>query len=212
MQKRKPIEKTKNFHWFNTNFREKTEDLIRKKNSIYWYLVELMITKNNRFYRLYPNAYIESVRKEIEIANITKEDKILNIGCGPFPNTAIIISEITGAKVVAMDKNKFSTILAKKYLNDKNIKNTEIRLGDAINYPMKDFDVILITNCATPRKKIIENVLKKSKSDCRIICREVKNTKSSIREYVFLCGGTIKKEIKHDSGWGWYSYLILKKP
>ncbi len=61
-----------------------------------------------RFYPafwLYHNLYKHVVKKEVELARISQEDTVLNIGCGAIPFTALHIVQMTGAKVIALDKD-----------------------------------------------------------------------------------------------------------
>lgn len=188
---------------------EKKENLIRIKNYIYWYVVELMIIKHEFFLKLYPKGWKNLFRKEMEMAHISKNDRVLHIGCGPFPITAITIEKMTDASVVAIDNNHKAVELAKKYIKKRNIKNIKIELGNGTNYPAKDFDIIIITNAVVPRKQVLDNIFKTSNSNCKIICRETEHTKNSIKKYISFYEGIISKKIEDNVNWN--SYIILKK-
>jgi len=185
------------------------EKLMRVKNYVYWYIIDMMIAKKDVFLKLYPSNFEKSVEEEIDMASISKNDRVLHIGCGSYPITAIVIEKITGAFVVALDRKYAAVELAEKYRKDKNIKNIKIEYGDGIKYSAKDFDVIIITSIVMPRKEVLDNIFKTSNRNCRIICRELDDAKNSSKRYILFNGVIIKRKIK--PGGNWISYLITKR-
>ncbi len=54
-------------------------------------------------FKLYMLPYTRVVRREMDLGDICKDDVVLNVGCGSMPFTAALITDLTGAKVVAVD-------------------------------------------------------------------------------------------------------------
>lgn len=187
--------------------RAKIESPIRVANYIFWYIIDLMVIKNNWFLRLYPNGWITSVRKEVDMAHISKADRVLHIGCGPYPITSVSVNKICGASIVTIDRNPKAVKLAKKYIKSRNIKNIKVIYTDGMDYSAKDFDVVILTNSVAPREKVLNNIFKTAKSNCRIICREQDITKDSFEKYVLRKKIVIAGWVKHAS---WISYLVFK--
>ncbi|OEF97763.1 hypothetical protein [Desulfuribacillus alkaliarsenatis] len=121
------------------------------------------------FCKLYYNPI---VKREIELANITKKDHVLCIGGGPFPWTAIEIARDTRAKVTVIDVHYLSTLYAKQAISIFGLENLiEIRLGDGQSIDTSDFTVTHIALQAMPQDRILSNVLNRSKQGSRVLVR-----------------------------------------
>ena len=58
---------------------------------------------------------------------LTKNDKILHIGCGAYPLTAITIAEQIGAKIVGIDKKFKNVRRAEIIVNKKNLQKNALK-------------------------------------------------------------------------------------
>ncbi|WP_353893873.1 class I SAM-dependent methyltransferase [Proteinivorax hydrogeniformans] len=121
------------------------------------------------YHRIYKNV----MRNEIKLANITSKDVVLNIGCGAVPFTALHIVQMTGAKVIALDKDKEAVEKAKKCLSKyKMQKNIEIVVGDGIVENLPDFTVAIIALHVKEKAKMLENLKLAKKTGTRVIFRQ----------------------------------------
>lgn len=207
-----------NLEFFNTSFDkndillEKIENLKRSLSAILWFIIDMMAVKNELFYNFYPKTWVETIENEIRISKISKNDKVIHIGCGPFPITAILIEKITGAKVIAVDKNNLAVKLANEYLKKKGIKNIEIVHADGIDLSAKNYDFIIITAAVRPRKEIVDNILNTADNDCKIICREIKGTRGFVeKQLLFYITNYLVEEVKVKNSGCYYSYIFHKK-
>lgn len=149
-----------------------------KKKSLKWlidysYVIfEKIAIKFNFISLNYMNLYEDIVRKEIEMAKIKSSDSIIVIGCGALPSTSILISLKTKAKIVALDKDKKAIIQAKNFLSNINM-NEKIKLKHAngLDYPIEEFDVIILLYGVKNIVKIFNYLYNNIKSDTRIIVR-----------------------------------------
>ena len=119
----------------------------------------------------YPYKYI--LKNEIKLGNISEKDKILNIGCGAIPFSAVYLSRLTGAKVEAIDYDAHACIRARKYIKQLKCNNKIIiKKGNGINYKVDNFDVILVALQAEPKKEILDNLFENCQTEARLILRK----------------------------------------
>lgn len=140
--------------------------------------------------------YKEKVEKEISLAQIKESDKVLCIGGGAVPITAISINKKTGADVDVVDIDQEavekSRVLLKKLGLRKNIK---VKLAHGQNIGIKDYSVIHVALQAEPHSQILENIFKQAENKNRVIIRcphcskaDVYQTLDSyISEHRFTC-------------------------
>ncbi|KAA0002433.1 MAG: class I SAM-dependent methyltransferase [Thermoplasmata archaeon] len=112
------------------------------------------ILSTNFFGRLYTKFFEKMTLDEFEMVEIKKGNKVLHVGCGAVPNTLLILAGNMEAHFVGIDRDKKAVEKArgmvKKYELDKKIK---IEKGDAMTYPLSNFDVIIISLGVEPREK-----------------------------------------------------------
>lgn len=138
--------------------------------------LELLATKIYLFEKLLMNWRSPVFLNEVKLANVTKKDKVLLIGCGIFPSEAMVIADQTKAKVVCIDNSKNAVNSAKKIVKKKGLSNLiEIEYADGINYPSSDFDVIFIAINVWPIDLVFRNLSKNTKTGARILCKSLKN-------------------------------------
>ncbi len=122
-------------------------------------------------YLLY-KRFVGLIQNEIKLADITSQDKILFIGSGPIPITAILLHKLSGCEVDCCEKIEESAVLSKKvieklgYGNYINVINKE---GAKVNY--SDYTVVLIALLAKPKDLLLKETWDSVKKGVRIICR-----------------------------------------
>lgn len=127
------------------------------------------------FFSLYSKFYTGLVKKEVFLGGIGSKDVVLNIGCGAVPFTAINIVELTGAKVIAMDKD--TAALEKAGYSLKRFKrgrNIELMEGDGQGDFSFDFTAAVVALHAEPKVKILENLMQKAGKGARLLFRQPK--------------------------------------
>jgi len=119
----------------------------------------------------YPYKYI--VSNEIKLGKITPEDKVLNIGCGAIPFSAIYIARLVGGEVEAIDYDGSACIQAQKCIAKLNLTDKiNIKKGNGINYEVNDFNVILVALQAEPKDKILDNLYNNTEPGTHLIFRK----------------------------------------
>ena len=134
--------------------------------------LEKKIAVNRTVVSLYANFYREVVKNEIKLAEITEKDRVLNIGCGGIPFTAILVARLTGARVWAIDCDKDAVEVARRCVAAQQLEKlvTVVHMdgGDTIPF---NFDVAVVALQAKPKNKILENLLQSSDSKVRLVFR-----------------------------------------
>ncbi|MBN1861727.1 MAG: methyltransferase domain-containing protein [Candidatus Thermoplasmatota archaeon] len=118
-----------------------------------------------------------SVKKEIEMAQITPSDRILQIGCGAIPYSLIIISKMTQKELTGIDNQGRSIQLAQKFLQKYKHIHVEQYAGET--YDVSDYDVILISYGVGNIDAVLYNVLKNLKNTAKILFRKPVTVKST---------------------------------
>lgn len=145
-------------------------------SSYYYNFLELLAVKIKFFQNLLMKWRTTVFLNEIKMANITKNDKVLLIGCGIFPSESMLIAERTGAKVVGIDNSVNIVKIASKYVKKKGLSNlVKIEYGDGTKYPVNGFDVIFVAINVWPIDSVLKHISKNMKPDVKIMCKSSKN-------------------------------------
>lgn len=125
-----------------------------------------------------PNAYPlykrfnGLIKNEIKLARIDKKEKVLFIGSGPFPISAILLNKLAGCVVDCYEtKKKYADISRRviSYLRLEDRIRIIRRKGEYLNN--NKYSVIIIALLAKPKKEIIERISGKLPGNIKVICR-----------------------------------------
>jgi len=120
----------------------------------------------------YSRSYYKVIQNEITLANITSRDRVLNIGCGGIPYTALQIATLTGAKVWAIDRDKESINSALNCISSMKLENRVKALTlNGTDHIFFEFDVAIVALQSEPKKKILENLIKHANPGTRLVFR-----------------------------------------
>ncbi len=148
--------------------------IIKKSTNLFWLIIDTLSYRNNKIAQIYNHSIGKEYFAEYAKLGISKENRILHIGCGPYPLTEISLAQQFGAKVVGIDKNPKTIKMAKDIIKDKSLESlVTIEHANGIDYPMNNFDMIIISSCAFPKPEILENILHNAKNNCIITIREL---------------------------------------
>lgn len=135
--------------------------------------MEKMVCSFYPAFWLYHTLYKQVVKKEVELAQITEGDTVLNIGCGSVPFTALHIVQMTGAKVIALDKDPQAVSMARYYLKKYGLeKNIEIREGDGSPEKLPPFTVAVIALHIKNKGQMLEDLKAVGNPGGRIVFRQ----------------------------------------
>ena len=193
--------------------------LIKNISNYYWDIVDNLAFKLDKLVeRCYKKSIGAEYRREYQTFDISKNDKILHIGSGAFPLTEIILAETIGATVAGIDSSMKAVNSAGKVVHKKNLQDKiKINYGNGIDHPINDFDVVIVSSCASPMLKIVEHIFKTAKNNSKIIIREMEASVKPLIRYIDMQRNVfIVKKIDHHpfpflKPFGWQSFYLTKK-
>lgn len=164
---------SKTFFLFLENFSMKIDVSPFKKVVDYMFkIAEKIIIKLKKLLPFYMKYYVDIIDKEINIAKISSSTQVVHIGCGPIPSTSILIAKKTGASVIGIDKNPRTVEKARSCLHKLGYTNKiQIKHAEASNFPIENFDVILISHGIEPRDKFLKYISKSIGEDAIVVFR-----------------------------------------
>lgn len=149
--------------------------------------------------RLHEIYYHKIVERETKLANLTKKDTILCIGCGAMPCTVLGIANLTGAKIVTIDSDYKAVVEARNIICEKGLENQISVIhetGESVD--IGNFTVVHIALQVTPKQTVVEHVLKNAKEGTKVLVRIPKGFLqrfySSITENIICKGSRFTKQ------------------
>ena len=122
------------------------------------------------------NAYIKfferATLEEFEMVGIDENSKVLHIGCGSLPNTLISLARNLKASYVGIDVDEEAVKIARNLIKKYKIKDVAIEKGDALSYPLHNFDVIIISYGVEPKEDVFKRLRDETKDDVKIVYRK----------------------------------------
>ncbi len=125
---------------------------------------------------IYSRPYKQVVKNEIHFAGISSQDTVLNIGCGAVPFTAIYLATLTGAKVVALDKDPQAARLATNCVHNLGLQHMiEVRAMDGSAFHdaghSQHFTAAIVALQAAPKDRILKGLQASTAAGSRLIFR-----------------------------------------
>jgi len=134
--------------------------------------IERNFSKSNFLVNLYGLYYKSIVRNEVKLANIKNSDKVLCIGGGPIPSTAIEVVKQTDANVHVIDMDRKAVEYARNVVKrlglDQKIVVDQDR-GEEVD--ISPYNVIHVALQVTPKDKVLNHIWSNCKMGDRIIVR-----------------------------------------
>jgi hypothetical protein len=112
------------------------------------------------------------VRRELAMFSGAQPQRILLIGSGSFPISAIHVHLQTGLPVHCVGRDSGMVAIAQQALERCNLSSTvQVFCNSDGSYNVSDYDLILIELLASPKKSILRNLRKHCRRGCQILCR-----------------------------------------
>ena len=119
---------------------------IKKFNDLGFIIIEKIIIRFPKLHHLYFDFYDEMTENEISLANISKDDTILHIGCGPIPATSILLAKKSGAQVITIDTNPRSVKQAISCVLESGVADkVKIQHAEANSFPVNKFNIVILS-------------------------------------------------------------------
>ncbi len=138
-------------------------------------IIENFMCKTRMLQNMILSYYEPIVSKEVLLSKASSNDKILCVGGGYFPCTAILFHKLSGATVTVIDNDmdaveKSTDLIAKLGLQDKVI----VKYTDGIDISGKEFDIIHIAMQISPKEKVFKHIHSTMREDSKILVRTPK--------------------------------------
>lgn len=158
---------------------------------------ELVAAKSRVAYFLTSLYYRMMVKREVELANINKNDKVLCIGGGFCPYTAILIHKYTDAKVTVID-NDFECIdKSREFLDALGLEGIEVRLCDGKHICCKDFTVVHIAMQVSPKEIVLSEIINRAQSGARVMVRLPKTIVENLYNRIYKGKDVFDRSVGH---------------
>jgi len=136
---------------------------------------------NIKDYQLY-KRFLRLIKEESRLGQIKKGDKVLFIGSGPLPITAIILNKLKGCEIHCIEKVKNRAEISKRIIRRLGLQqkiNVYNKKGESIKND--DYSIVIIALLAKPKDRILKEIFSKVNVGTKIICR----TSEGIRQFFY---------------------------
>lgn len=138
-------------------------------------------------YLLY-NRFVELIKNEKNLAEISEKDSVLFIGSGPLPITAILLSMFARCRVDCYDKDRTFAGISRKVIEKLSLSDKiKVYNKKGENLSEDCYSVIVIALLARPKAEILHKVWDKSIKGTRIICRTSGGVRKAFYEQTAPC-------------------------
>lgn len=185
-----------------------------KYANFYWKFIDYLAFGMDKIATLYEKDISKAYEKETNLFDTLKSKKIIHIGCGAYPATAITLAKMNCKNIVAIDRNARAVKFANKIINKKKLNGTiTVKKGDGRDYPIEQFDTIIVSSVIFPKIEVLKHIFKTARPNSKIIIREL----SEVSDFVgdFIKSNKNIKLIKRignnsDSEYNWESFYTIK--
>jgi len=175
--------------------------LVKHVSYFFWDIADIWAWKNEKMARFYNKHIGIEYKSEYETFGLSKNSKVLHIGCGPYPLTVIELATLLDVNVVGIDAKPKAVQEAREIITRRNMNaRITIEQGDGTTYPAQNFDVIIVSSCSYPKVAILEHLFATAKKNAIIIVRELDVATREIYESIQRHPDiTIVKKMHHHS-------------
>lgn len=118
--------------------------------------------------RLYYGSIVE---REIQLAGIKRHDRVLCVGGGAFPATAMEICRKTGAAVDVLDCDADAVFHARELLRKMGMWQIFVHHGCGQTFDPSPYTVVHVALQVRGRDKILANLRQKAEANTRVLVR-----------------------------------------
>ncbi len=124
----------------------------------------------------------------------TRPKRVLFIGSGPFPLSAIWLNRILGVSVDGIDVAPAAVRESSSLMASLGLENIiGLRHEPERSYDVSEYDLIVIALLAKPKEQILENIHRTARKDCTVICRTSFGLRSLLYEPTFVSHALLEK-------------------
>ncbi len=111
------------------------------------------------FFDIYAFPYRALVARELRLAEVSAGATVMHIGCGSLPFTAVLTAQLSGARVIGVDRDADAVVKARAVVARLELRErVSILEADASVDRLPTADVILVALQAGPKTAIYRNI------------------------------------------------------
>lgn len=123
--------------------------------------------------QLYMAPYKGVVEKEIELAQLKPGEKVLQIGAGSIPFSAVYLARLARVFVCAIDIDRQAVERARRWTRELQLEaQIEVEYGDGKDFPLAGFSAAFVALQAEPKAEIITHLLTAGQPGFRVVARQ----------------------------------------
>lgn len=112
------------------------------------------------------------IAREVDLLGTSPTKRLLFIGSGPVPISAILFQERIGARVDCIDADPMAVEQSRKLIARLGLSNhIHVHRTDGSAVDASQYDAVVIALLAKPKREILTQLAASTRPDCRIICR-----------------------------------------
>jgi len=135
-------------------------------------IVKQVFQGDNTSLNKYIQPYLRFLKKDGLIADVKSTTKIVILGSGYLPGTALLFNKIFKAECTCLDNDIDAVNTSRKLIKKLSLDQAiTVQFGDAVNYPLAGYDLIILTGACFPKKDIL-NHIQKVAEDTKIMYRD----------------------------------------
>lgn len=140
------------------------------------------VVKHYLDYPLYAR-FERLIDREVSLFAGDKPGKLLFIGSGPMPITALCLQHRLGIQIDCLERFEDAVTESRLVMQKLNMEGAiNIIQGYGEDFDVSEYDAILVALLAKPKRIILENILKTARDDVRVICRTSDGTRCAFYE------------------------------
>lgn len=135
--------------------------------------------------RLYGRLfYGPMVRREIALAGVDHTDRILHLGCGPLPLTAMTLAE-AGFRVDAVDRDPEAASSAVRVITQNALDGSiNVICADGREVDYSGYDVVWVSFHVYPRRECLQQIVRTLSGGARVIFRNPRGWRKHFYSHV----------------------------
>jgi len=137
-------------------------------------LIEHFAIKSRLAYYCISAYYRMLVKREVCLAGINERDRVLCIGGGICPYTAILLNKYTKAHITVIDNNIECVEKARKFINRLGLNRINIIYGDGEDICCHGYTVIHLAMQISPKELVLNKIMQKAQPGTRVLIRKPK--------------------------------------
>ncbi len=119
--------------------------------------LEHLLAKTRLGVAIYSRPYRRVIEREVALVNIRPTDTVYHVGCGAVPFTALLIAELTQARVIAVDNDARAVRQAKRVVAKEKLEHLiEVRQHDGTELLDAPYTVAILALQTRPLDRVMD--------------------------------------------------------